>query len=165
MHKIIAFALCAAALAGCDSPSRNAVAATRSTSSSVSVPNKGIIPGTPAGDLGDWVKDIRRGIAKLPKVASTDVPAAQKAAIDLYVTRQEYDEMYYGVEGRIKPSEELAQAIETAETRFHELMKILGTKAPSQESIRDAVDALDAQQARVLKLWKKTGAHLDRSGN
>ncbi|HEX6559153.1 MAG TPA: hypothetical protein VF021_06805 [Longimicrobiales bacterium] len=128
----------------------------------MSVPNDGIIPGTPEGDLGDWVHDIRSGIARLPALAATDAPAAQRAAIELYVSRQEYNEMYYGLEGRNRVSDELSHAIETAEERFHTLMKLLGTKDPAQSAVRAAVASLDEQQALVGSLWKKTGAHINR---
>jgi len=164
MRFSAALCLCAAALcAACNAPAQHeAVAASRSPDAGVSVPNNGIIPGTPEGDLGDWVRDIREGIAKLPELAAKDAPAAQKAAIELYVTRQEYDEMYYGIEGRNRVSDELAQAIETAEQRFHELMKLLGDKAPADAAVRASVAALDEQQALVAKLWRATGAHINR---
>jgi hypothetical protein len=161
MRLAIAISLCAAlASAACHAPAQHdAVAA---TGSGVSVPNDGLIPLTPAGDLGDWVKDIRRGIAKLPEVAKTDAPTAQRQAIQLYVSRQEYDEMYYGVDGRVHAPAALGKQIETAEEHFHVLMRLLGTKNPSPDAVQSAVDALDAQQAKVAKLWKKTGLHINR---
>lgn len=163
-YPTVALALCAAVCtAACDAPAqREAVAASHTAATGITVPNNGIIPGTPRGDLGDWVQDIRTGIAKLPALATSDAPAAQRAAIELYVTRQEYNEMYYGLEGRNRVSDELAQAIETAEERFHTLMKLLGTKAPAPAAVRAAVASLDEQQALVGRLWKKTGAHINR---
>lgn len=136
----------------------------KASGASITMPNQGgLIPGTPEGDLGDWVKDIRRGLDDVADIAKTDVAGAQKKTLDLYVTRQEYAEMYYGVDGRAKATEELAQAIETAEERFHELMKLLGTATPQPSAVVAAIDALDAQQTSVAKLWKKSGAKLDRT--
>ena len=60
------FALIAlvAATAACDAPAqKNAIAAGPDAAASISMPNDGgLIPGTPAGDLADWVKDIRKGL-------------------------------------------------------------------------------------------------------
>ena len=167
MRYSLSCGLCAAlAAAACQAPAKSdAVAATRATTAAaVSVPNDGLIPGTPEGDLGDWVKDIRRGIRTLPAMAATDAGKAQRTAIELYVTRQEYDEMYYGKQGRLHASPELAQAIATAEERFHELMKLLGTSKPTPEAVKSAVSALDAQQAHVAELWRKSDIRINRAG-
>lgn len=161
-YSLPLIALLAAVAAGCNSsPQNEAVAA--APAAGTSVPNDGLIPGTPAGDLGDWVREIRTGIAEARKLVKTDPVAAQKRTLDLYVTRQEYAEMYYGVEGRLKTNAELPQAIETAEERFHEAMKILAAKNPVVDEAIAAMAALDRQQAVVARLWKKSGAHLDRS--
>lgn len=157
--------LCAACgLAACQAPPQKDAVASTQPAAGVSVPNNGLIPGTLPGDLGDWVEQIRSGIATLPAESQKDAPAAQRKAIQLYVSRQEYNEMYYGTEGRIHTnSPELGKAIETAEAHFHTLMRLLGTPHPARESVQAAVDALDAQQAHVAKLWKKTGAHINRA--
>jgi thioredoxin-like negative regulator of GroEL len=111
-----------------------------------------MIPGTPEGDLADWVGDIREGIAEVTRLAATDVAAAQKKALDLYVTRQEYSEMYYGVDGRNKATAELADAIESAEEHFHVVMKLLANPNPALAELKSAIAALDTQQALVAKL-------------
>jgi hypothetical protein len=41
-------------------------------------------------------------------------------------------------------------------------MKLLGTPAPAQADVRAAVTSLDEQQALVAKLWRATGAHINR---
>jgi hypothetical protein len=154
----------AALLAACDAPThQSAVAATSSAPASVSIPNNAIIAGTPAGDLDTWVKEMRAGIAQLPALLKDDVASAQRKALELYVTRQEYSEMYYGPHGRLRATDELASAIGTAEERFHALMKLLGTSNPSADAVKSAIDALDSQQALVSKLWQRTGAHIDRT--
>lgn len=123
----------------------------------------GIIPGTPPGDLDAWVGDIRSGIAPLPAEARSDGGSAQRKALDLYVTRQEYIEMYYGPGGRLNASEPLGAEIELAETRFHELMQLLGKQPVDAPAVDRAVSALDAQQARVLAAWQGDSARLDRN--
>jgi hypothetical protein len=153
----------AATAAACDAPpAHRAVAATPAAVANAPARN-GLIPGTPPGDLGDWVHDIRQGIATLPDRAAKDAAAAQRGALDLYVTRQEYSEMYYGVDGRIRSSAELATAIETAEARFHELLKLLTASNPEIDAVQSAVDALDKQQSLVARLWKETGVRLRRT--
>ncbi len=126
------------------------------------VPAGGLIAGTPDGDLDQWVTDIREGIKPLPQEAVVDGPAAQRKALDLYITRQEYIEMYYGPGGRLGASAELGTEIEAAEARFHELMQLLGKPPVEEAAARRAAEALDAQQARVLEVWKQGGKRLDR---
>jgi hypothetical protein len=168
---LVTILACCLAAAACDSPRGTpAIAASPDTEGSTPVASptatpSGLIAGTPEGDLGDWVKEIRVGIAKVPALVESDPAAAQKAALDMYVTRQEYAEMYYGIDGRIKDSPELSQAVETAEERFHDLMKLLATTTPKPDrvAVESAVDALDAQQKLVAKLWKTSGLSLERA--
>jgi hypothetical protein len=167
MRSFIPLILIAAAGAACDAPAQHqAEAANPTQAASISVPNGGgLIPGTPEGDLADWVGDIREGIAEVSRLAATDVAAAQKKALDLYVTRQEYSEMYYGVDGRNKATAELSAAIETAEEHFHVVMKVLANPNPELAQLESAVGALDAQQALVAKLWKQSGVTLQRTAS
>ena len=122
-----------------------------------------LIPGTPAGDLDRWVGDIRTGIAPLLEEARTNGASAQAKALNLYVTRQEYIEMYYGPGGKLQASPELGAEIEKAEANFHQLMQVLGTKPVDLEAAAQAITALDAQQARVLETWQQGEQRLDRS--
>ena len=165
MNAKLALLILAAATAACDAPAqKNAIAAGPDAAASISMPNDGgLIPGTPAGDLADWVKDIRKGLDDIPALTKQNPADAQKKALDLYITRQEYAEMYYGLDGRNKASEELSAAIEAAEQRFHVVMQLLAQKAPAQDAVETAVDSLDAQQALVAKLWKKSGVKLNRA--
>ena len=149
--------------AACNAPAqKDAVASTKSAAPAVSVPNNGLIPGTPAGDEGDWIAEIRGGIKSLPAMTKTDPAAAQKKALELYVTRQEYSEMYYGVNGRNKVSVEMGNQIATAEQRFHDLLKILTAKNPNPAEVSAAVAKLDAEQKKVLEMWTASGAHIHR---
>src|SRR5688500_18403216 len=110
MNYKLSLILLAATTAACDAPAQHdAIAAGANPTSSISMPNNGgLIPGTPEGDLADWVKDIRKGIADVPALTKSNPAEAQKKALDLYVTRQEYAEMYYGIDGRNKASDELS---------------------------------------------------------
>ena len=165
MNYKLSLILLAVTTAACDAPAQHdAIAAGANSTTSISMPNNGgLIPGTPEGDLADWVKDIRKGIAEVPELTKRNPAQAQKKALDLYVTRQEYAEMYYGVDGRNKATEELSAAIEGAEARFHVVMQLLAQTAPAHAAVETAVDSLDAQQALVAKLWKKAGVKLNRA--
>lgn len=164
-YKLALILLAAATTAACDAPAQqDAIAAGAGSQPSISMPNKGgLIPGTPDGDLADWVKDIRKGLAEVPALTKTNPAAAQKQALDLYVTRQEYLEMYYGLDGRNQATPELSRAIETAEEKFHVLMQLLAQKGPAPDVVETAVDSLDDQHALVAKLWKKSGVTLNRT--
>ena len=167
MRSFIPLILIAASVAACDAPAQHeAEAANPTGAASISMPNSGgMIPGTPEGDLADWVGDIRAGIAEVSRLAATDVAGAQKKALDLYVTRQEYSEMYYGIDGRNKATAELSDAIETAEEHFHVVMKLLANPNPALAELKSALSALDTQQALVAKLWKQSGVTLQRSAS
>jgi hypothetical protein len=79
----------------------------------------------------------------------------QKRVIDIYVTRQEFAEQYYGPGGRMGPTPELAESIKTAEDRFHELMLLTNANPPAAEpAIRAAIDKVQQQLARVAELTK-----------
>lgn len=121
----------------------------------------GLIRGTPSGGLRDWVQDIREGVGALPAEAVRDLASARKRALDLYVTRQEYIEIYYGPGGRIAPAAaaELGAAVMDAEARFHELLQLLNqSPAPDSAQVAAAVERLDAELARVLAEADSAGA-------
>jgi high-affinity iron transporter len=126
-------------------------------------PAVSLIPGTPEGDLGDWVQNIVDGTARLPEEAKSDAASAQRKALDLYVSRQEYIEMYYGPGGKLSASAELGAAIESAEARFHELMQLLGAKPVDIAAVEKATTALHEQEKQVSSLWRAGKARLDRS--
>ena len=151
---LFAFAFSLAACEKADQPEAGAAQAAASTT--------GLIQGTPAGDLDTWVNDIVTGIEPLAAEAKTDGASAQSKALNLYVTRQEYIEMYYGPGGRLKASAELGAAIEDAETRFHELMKLLGTKPVDVPAVEKASVSLREGEQRVLEIWRKEKTRLNR---
>jgi high-affinity iron transporter len=162
IRRLLPLVLALAITAACEraeSPENTQVAETQAAPAA---PASGLIAGTPEGDLDRWVTDIRSGIAPLTEEAKTNGSAAQGKALNLYVTRQEYIEMYYGAGGRLNASAALGTEVEAAETRFHELMKLLGTQPVDVPAVEKAVAALDAQQARVLETWQREKTRLDR---
>ena len=162
--QIRRFALIAAFAAfGCADQPEATTTSDATPATNTAAPASGLIAGTPEGDLDRWVADIRSGIATLAADAKTDVAAAGRKTNDLYISRQEYIEMYYGAGGRLKASEALGVEIENAEARFHELMKIFLAQPVDVSAIDGAVKALDAQQAKVLEAWQRESTRLDRA--
>jgi len=122
---------------------------------------EGLIEGTPPGDLGAWVADVREVLESLP-AAAVDRAAAQQRVLDMYVGRQEYVEMYYGPGGRLAGSPELGAAVTAAEERFHALMQLLGSsEPPTRARVEEARDALMAQYDVVLREAERAGVPLD----
>lgn len=119
-------------------------------------------PGTPPGGLLDWIRDVDGGLAPLPELAATDRAAAQKVALGLYLSHQEYIEIYYGVAGRLTRGSELGPAVKEAETRFHALLAQLqpSSPAPSPAELRRSIRALASQYERVAALAERAGVPL-----
>src|SRR5690606_8001489 len=159
-YRCFGVLLCLALASACG---QTADEATPAGEAAATAPAGGLIAGTPDGDLDQWVADIREGIATLPELARTDGPGASRKALELYITRQEYIEMYYGAGGRLNASAALDAKIEAAEARFHELMQLLNKQPIDLAAVAPAVEALDKAQAEVLAAWKKEGKRLDRS--
>ena len=127
----------------------------------VAEPVGGLVPGTPPGDLEQWVKDVQVGLDTVEMVLATDREGANRRALNLYTGRQEYMEMYYGVGARMKPTEALSQAVTVAETRFHELITLTGGTPPAAEAdVRKAIAAVRAQFEVVLAEAKHSPARL-----
>jgi hypothetical protein len=123
------------------------------------VPPAGEIP---PGGLADWIEDVREGLAALPARAAADPAAAQRLALDHYVGRQEYIELFYGANGRLTAGETLGPAVMSAEAKFHDLMLLLGGSPPPDSTrVRAAVDALLAEYDRVLQEANRAGVPLD----
>lgn len=124
----------------------------------------GEVPGTPEGGLERWVDEVRSGVAGLPELASRDPAAAKNQALQLYVTRQEYIEIYYGSGGRAVRDAALAEAVTTAESRFHDLLRILNPASGGVDcaAVRPAVGALNDQYDRVLRRARELGVDLGR---
>lgn len=120
----------------------------------------GLIQNTPEGGVLDWVADIQAGLDSIPAVAARDPAAAQSQVLNLYVTRQEYLEMYYGPGGRLEVSGALAGTIEAAESRFHALMQELAGEAPDPATIMALTDSLSAQVAEVRGAAEALGREL-----
>jgi len=123
---------------------------------------KELAVGTPAGPLNVWIEEVERGVAGLPESAPKNAAAAQKRAMDLYLSRQEYIEMYWEEGGRLSTTPALSQAVKDAEQRFHEL---LAAVAPGEKvdagKVRRAVNALKAQYDVVLSEARKGNVPLN----
>ncbi|MFQ5680073.1 MAG: FTR1 family protein, partial [Gemmatimonadota bacterium] len=120
-----------------------------------------VIPGTPPGGLVEWVEDIRTGLRDLPGALQQDPPAAGQRVTELYLSRQEYIERYYGAGGPRQGGEALSRAVVDAESRFHDLMRIAGHQPPADsEAVARAVDALEAGLGTVLDEARAAGVPL-----
>jgi hypothetical protein len=145
-------------MGSCDRPAESARAESSTPPAVIA-----LIAGTPAGDLEDWVGEIRVGLDSVKGLVDNAVEANRRIVM-LYATRQEYLEAYYGPTGSVSPSESLGTAVKTAETRFHELMKLTSATSPvPRADVERAIAALEAQMDVVLREAKSSPGRL-RSG-
>jgi hypothetical protein len=145
---------------GCE---RNAERAAQDPPAAAPAPTGDLIPGTPPGDLEEWVADVQTGLDSATAGSNTDASAVHRQVLDLYVTRQEYIEMYYGPGGRMSPTRSLSEAVKQAETRFHEVMRLTGSTPPAgPTAIAIAIGDLKAQYRMVLMEAKQTPKRLRR---
>jgi hypothetical protein len=126
-----------------------------------------LIQGTPAGGISDWARDIQNGLRDLEEHAAQDAQAAQREALDLYVGRQEYIELYWGPSGRLLPAggESLGEAVLHAETGFHELLQLLAASPIDTSRIRERVDTVTVRLERVLAAARSANATMIPPGN
>lgn len=118
--------------------------------------------GTPAGGLRDWTREVRSGLSEVPSLAVKDVTAAQKTALELYLTRQEYIEMYWGTSGKLTRGGALGPAVKEAETRFHLILSQLQPgHAADEGALRKSVAALGEQYDAVISAAERAAAPLD----
>jgi hypothetical protein len=111
----------------------------------------GFAAGTPGGTLEDWIGEVETGLKGVAALSQTDVSAAQKRAMDLYLSRQEYIEMYWGGGKRLATTPELIQAVTDAESRFHEVLQLVApTGKPAEADVKKAVKALQEQYEKVI---------------
>jgi len=110
------------------------------------------VAGTPPGGLLDWVATIADGTDRMLGEMGTDVAAAQRRILDLYVTRQEFIEMYWGVAGRLRPvgADRLAQLVTDAESSFHEALQKLAVQPVDSAEIAAVADSINARLNRVV---------------
>lgn len=138
---------------------REATAGARSGPASPS-----LVPGTPSGGLAQWIGEVRTGLAGVAEQVKRDPAAAKNQALQLYVTRQEYIEIYYGTAGRAVRDAVLAAAVTAAEARFHELLKVLNP--PDGRVVATALPevarALNEQYDVVLRRARELGVDVAR---
>jgi hypothetical protein len=120
--------------------------------------------GTPEGGLERWIGEIRAGVDSLPGLAARDAASAKNVALTLYVTRQEYIELYYGTTARAARDPELNASVMTAEARFHDLLRMVNTPdgAIDTTALRQAGGALAAEYDRVLARARTLNVDLAR---
>jgi hypothetical protein len=139
--------------AGCAEPDADAGAgAPAAEATSPAAGDTALYPGTPEGGLELWIGEVRAGVDSLPELASRDASAAKNVALNLYVGRQEFIELYYGTTARAARDAELNESVMTAESRFHDLLRVVNTPdgAIDTAALRDAGAALGAEYDRVL---------------
>jgi len=124
-----------------------------------------VLQGTPPGDLPEWVADMRTGLDSVAKQVAGPRSAVHVGVLTLYATRQEFLEAYYGTSGRMGPTPALAEAVMTAEARFHDLMRLTSaTPAAEAAAIRAAIAAVDQQLAMVLELRNESDRRVRAEG-
>ncbi|HET9986766.1 MAG TPA: hypothetical protein VFQ38_24530 [Longimicrobiales bacterium] len=159
--SIVLVGAAALLVAGCQSDgAAKAEAEPPAAAARASVPG-GLIPGTPAGGLQDWITDVRRGLAAAAERSASDPAGAQRQALELYLTRQEYIEQYYGTGGRLNAGPALGPAVKAAEDRFHEVLQQMRPGAGSAAGgLAGGVARLSAQYDTVLAAAKSAGVPL-----
>lgn len=86
---------------------------------------------------------------------------AREAALEMYLARQEYIEMYYGAGGRYEAGEAVAAAVDRSEERFHELTQLLmASPAAEAERVRAAAEAVVAAHGEVVERVREAGVPL-----
>lgn len=121
----------------------------------------GLIPGTPEAGLDTWIDLIHDGLAPVPALATRDPGEARSVALDLYIGRQEYIELYFGSAGPLAGGAELDAAVDSSEARFHEVMQLIGQPTGDSATVSAAIDSLRAAHERVLELARATAPALD----
>lgn len=122
----------------------------------------GILPGTPRGGLAEWIADVATGLEGLGARVATGDPDAGQRVVELYVTRQEFIERYYGPGGLMGGGPELGDAVRAAESRFHDLMALTGGgSSPDSTAVAGALNALSSQYDTVLEEARAAGVPLD----
>jgi hypothetical protein len=159
--------ICAAGMAAACGEPENEPAPAGAASANSNAPASELIAGTPPGGLEDWVADIRSGTARIHEEAAVDGTQAQRSALDLYVGRQEYLELYYGSNGRLasEKAPALGKAVLETESRFHELLVLLAGTPVDTAAVRAKRDELHAHLDRVLAESKTAGIPLIPPGN
>jgi hypothetical protein len=98
-------------------------------------------PGTPAGGYLDWIAELRSGLERVADVAVTDRETALREVQELYASRHEYLQLYFGDGGAMYVSDELAQAVERSADEFRSLIRQLASMADDGAAVEDAVAA------------------------
>lgn len=100
-------------------------------------------PGTPADGYLDWIADLRGGLARVAPMAHTERESALRMIQDLYSSRHEPLERYFGHGGAMYMGDGLAQAVERSAAEFQELMRQLAAMDEDPARLQNTVRAAD----------------------
>jgi hypothetical protein len=102
--------------------------------------------GTPSDGYLDWTAALRAGLDRVVPMAQTEREAALRMMQDLYSSRHEYLELYFGHGGVMYVGDGLAEAVARSTAEFHALLGLLAgvDEDPSrlENTIRAAHQAL-----------------------
>lgn len=103
-----------------------------------------IMPGTPANGYIDWVADLRAGLARVEADATaSEREESLRLMQDLYATRHEYLEHYFGRGGALFVGDGMAEAVARSAAELHDLMRRLADPAEDASRLRDTIRAAD----------------------
>jgi hypothetical protein len=97
--------------------------------------------GTPSDGYLDWTADLRAGLDRVIPMARTDREAALRMISDLYSSRHEYLELYFGYAGVMFVGDGLAEAVARSAAEFHALMGLLAGIDEDPSRLEDTVRA------------------------
>lgn len=103
----------------------------------------------PPGGHADWIADMRQELPRIIEESRTDRSEALDALRQLYLTRQQPLRDHFGAGGSAFASDELAQAITTADEHFQELMRQLASEEAPDERLQEAATSLDQTLVEV----------------
>jgi hypothetical protein len=100
-------------------------------------------PGTPAEGYVAWIADLRSGLARVESLALTERETALRMVQDLYASRLEYLERYFGGGGMMYVSDGMARAVDRSAAEFQSLMEQLAGVDDDPARLADTVRAAD----------------------
>jgi hypothetical protein len=97
--------------------------------------------GTPSDGYLDWTAALRGGLDRVIPMAHTERDAALRMIQDLYSSRHEYLELYFGHGGVMFVGDALAEAVARSAAEFHALMALLADVDEDPNRLEDTVRA------------------------
>jgi hypothetical protein len=97
--------------------------------------------GTPADGYLEWTAALRAGLDRVIPMAQMEREAALRMIQDLYSSRHEYLERYFGHGGVMYVGDRLAEAVARSAAEFHVLMALLADVDVDPSRLEDTVRA------------------------